>query len=275
MTFPVTHNVVILGQGPVRKSGKLMPGGRSPRKDPDFMQNTSPKGTGIRDMFAAIAPRYDLLNRLLSFGIDKSWRRAAVAKLACPKGGVILDAASGTGDMTLAAARADKDTRIVGVDFCGEMLKIAETKTGASEYRDRIMLAVASCEALPFREGVFDAATIAFGIRNVRDRKQGLREMLRVLAPGGILVVLEFSEPASPFFRTLYRFYLKRLLPAVGGLLSDFRAYRYLPESVEAFPDRQAFKALMTEAGFSHARHTDLSFGIVTIYEGRKPFTSP
>ncbi len=239
------------------------------------MKNTSPKGTGIRDMFAVIAPRYDLLNRLLSFGIDKSWRRAAVARLAGPKGGVILDAASGTGDMALAAARADKDTRIVGVDFCGEMVKIAETKIGASEYRDRIKLAVASCEALPFRDGVFDAATIAFGIRNVRDRKQGLREMLRVLAPGGVLVVLEFSEPVSPFFRPLYSFYLRRLLPAVGGLLSDFSAYRYLPESVEAFPDRRAFEALMTGAGFSHARHTDLSFGIVTIYEGRKPFTSP
>lgn len=275
MTFPAMHNVVILGQGPVRKTGHYFPGGGSPRKDPDYMKNTSPKGTGIRDMFAAIAPRYDLLNRLLSFGIDNSWRRSAVARLSCPKGGVILDAASGTGDMALAAARIDSATRIVGVDFCGEMMKIAETKIGASKYRDRIKLAVASCEALPFREGVFDAATIAFGIRNVRNRKQGLREMLRVLAPGGILVVLEFSEPPSRFFRPFYSFYLRRLLPAVGGLLSDSSAYRYLPESVEAFPDRRAFEALMTEAGFSHTRHTDLSFGIVTIYEGWKPFTSP
>jgi demethylmenaquinone methyltransferase/2-methoxy-6-polyprenyl-1,4-benzoquinol methylase len=227
-------------------------------------------------MFASIAPRYDFLNRLLSLGIDNRWRRAAVERIMCPDGGTVLDIATGTGDMMLAtAARTNGSVRIVGTDFCDEMVEIARSKICGSLYGCRISLAIASCEALPFRDASFDAATIAFGIRNVADRKMGLREICRVLKPGGRLVVLEFSTPRSACFRPLYGLYLRRLLPAVGGLFSNFSAYRYLPESVHSFPGREAFEKLMSAAGFAHTCHTDFSFGIVTVFQGEKPFTSP
>jgi demethylmenaquinone methyltransferase/2-methoxy-6-polyprenyl-1,4-benzoquinol methylase len=227
-------------------------------------------------MFAAIAPRYDFLNRLLSLGIDNRWRRAAVEKILCPDGGTVLDIATGTGDMVLAsAAGTNGSVRLVGTDFCGEMVEIARTKIRASLYRSRISLTIASCEELPFRDASFDGATIAFGIRNVADRERGLREICRVLKPGGRLVVLEFSTPRSACFRPLYGLYLRRLLPAVGGLFSNFNAYSYLPESVRAFPGREAFEKLMTGAGFAHTCHTDLSFGIVTLFQGEKPLISP
>jgi demethylmenaquinone methyltransferase/2-methoxy-6-polyprenyl-1,4-benzoquinol methylase len=240
------------------------------------MQNPLQNGVRIREMFAAIAPRYDFLNRLLSLGIDNRWRRAAVEGISCQDGGTVLDIATGTGDMVLAtAARTNGSVRIVGTDFCGEMVEIARAKISASLYGSRISLAIASCEALPFRDASFDAATIAFGIRNVVDRERGLHEICRVLKPGGRLVVLEFSSPRSPCFRPIYGLYLRRLLPAIGGLFSNFGAYRYLPESVRAFPDREAFEKLMVGAGFTHTFHTDLSFGIVTVFQGEKPLTSP
>jgi demethylmenaquinone methyltransferase / 2-methoxy-6-polyprenyl-1,4-benzoquinol methylase len=241
-----------------------------------YMHNTAQCGTRIREMFASIAPRYDFLNRLLSLGTDKRWRQAAVERLVCQDGGTILDIATGTGDMVLAtASRTDGSDRIVGTDFCGEMVEIARAKISDSAFGSRISLAIAACEALPFRDACFDAVTIAFGIRNVVDRKMGLYEICRVLKPGGRLVVLEFSTPRAPCFRPIYGLYLRRLLPAVGGLFSNFGAYRYLPESVRAFPDREAFEKLMVGAGFAHTFHTDLSFGIVTVFQGEKPLTSP
>jgi demethylmenaquinone methyltransferase/2-methoxy-6-polyprenyl-1,4-benzoquinol methylase len=225
-------------------------------------------------MFASIAPRYDFLNRLLSLGIDKRWRRAAAERITCRDGGTVLDIATGTGDMVLeTAARTNGSVRIVGTDFCGEMLEVARSKISASVYGSRITLAIASCESLPFRDDSFDTATIAFGIRNIVDRKMGLCEICRVLKPGGRLVVLEFSTPRAAWFRPLYHFYLRRLLPAVGGLFSNFGAYRYLPESVRVFPDRETFENLMTAAGFAHTCHSDFSLGIVTVFQGEKPLT--
>lgn len=240
------------------------------------MHNPTRSGAGICRMFAAIAPRYDLLNRLLSLGIDNRWRRAAAAMIGCREGGTVLDIATGTGDMALAmAARTESSVRIVGTDFCGEMVEIARSKFCASAFRSRLSLAISSCEALPFRDDSFEAATIAFGIRNVIDREVGLREMCRVLKPGGRLVILEFSMPRSACFRAFYHLYLRRLLPAVGGLLSNVGAYSYLPESVRVFPDREAFQKLMSRAGFEHICHCDMSFGIVTVFQGEKPATSP
>lgn len=226
----------------------------------------------ICGMFSRIAPRYDLLNRILSMGIDRRWRRHAASLIKYRDNGLIIDIATGTGDMALATAAATGGSiRIVGVDFCEEMVRLAAAKVLPTLFRERISLGIASCEALPFRDETFDAATIAFGIRNVVDRVQGLREILRVLRPGGRLVLLEFSTPRPALFIALYNFYFRRILPAVGGLFSDPGAYRYLPESVSGFPDRETFLEMMANAGFTNIGHTELTFGIVTEYRGDKP----
>ncbi|MRR58445.1 MAG: bifunctional demethylmenaquinone methyltransferase/2-methoxy-6-polyprenyl-1,4-benzoquinol methylase UbiE [Deltaproteobacteria bacterium] len=238
------------------------------------MFRLSKKGKNIREMFSSIAPRYDLLNRLLSLGTDVRWRRAAVSRIRCRNGGQVLDIATGTGDMALAAAAVtDASIRIVGVDFCGAMVEIAAAKIAVSEHRDKIGLGIASCESLPFRDDTFDSATIAFGIRNVVDRDLGLREILRVLKPGGLLVVLEFSTPRSRLFKTVYHGYFRRVLPAIGGLFSDAGAYRYLPDSVSEFPNQETFADMLARAGFGNVGRFDLTLGIVTVFEGMKPVT--
>ncbi len=223
-------------------------------------------------MFARIAPQYDFLNKLLSLGIDKRWRQAAAKRIKCRQEGRILDIATGTGDMALEVANAtDGSVKIIGVDFCTAMVEIGRNKLKTSTLSSRITLGVASCEALPFHNDTFDSATIAFGIRNVVDRSLGLREILRVLVPGGRIVILEFSNPKSRLFKSVYHFYFRRLLPAIGGMFSDSDAYRYLPDSVLEFPDQGTFKKLMAGAGFQNIEHTDYTFGIVTCYVGEKP----
>lgn len=219
-----------------------------------------------------IAPRYDLLNKLLSLGIDKRWRKSAAKKIKCRPGGRVLDIATGTGDMALEAARiTDNTVNIIGVDFCSAMVEIGRNKLDASPLSNRVALGVASCEALPFHNDTFDSATIAFGIRNVADRNLGLREILRTLLPGGRIVILDFSNPKSRLFKAVYHFYFRRLLPTIGGMFSDSGAYRYLPDSVLEFPDQKTFKNIMIEAGFENVDHTDYTFGIVTCYMGEKP----
>lgn len=236
------------------------------------MYRLSDKGRGIRDMFDAIAPRYDLLNRLLSFGIDRRWRRHAVGLLAVPPGGRVLDVATGTGDVALEiAARTPASVQIVGADFTQGMLLQGLVKIARSPHAGRVHLVNAPCEALPHPDAVFDGVTIAFGIRNVVDREAGLREMQRVLRPGGRVVILEFSTPSNRFFGALYDFYFRRVLPRVGGLLSRRSAYQYLPDSVLAFPARATFEEMMQNAGFSAVSHRDLTFGIATLYIGSKP----
>jgi len=226
-------------------------------------------------MFGKIAPRYDFLNRLLSFGIDRRWRRVAAGKIPLHDESLVLDIATGTGDMALEeASLLPSPVKIVGMDFCEEMVALAKDKITSSRYQARIDLGIASCEALPFRDNTFDAASISFGIRNVVDRERGLREILRVLRPGGSLVILEFSRPTSAFFRAAYYIYFRRILPAIGGFFSDFGSYRYLPDSVLDFPDRNEFKSKMAGEGFTTVSHTDLSGGIVTVYEGVKPLIS-
>ena len=236
------------------------------------MTRLTDKGRAIRQMFDDIAPRYDLLNRLLSFGIDRRWRRRAVAELRVPAGGRVLDVATGTGDVALEIARqTDPSVRIVGADFTQGMLVLGHAKVAASPHAGRIVLVNAACEALPCRERCCDGVTIAFGIRNVVDRAAGLREMARVLKSGGRLVVLEFATPTSALFRTIYLGYFHHLLPRLGGLLSRRSAYQYLPESVQGFPDRQAFLAMMADAGLHELKVIELTGGIAVIYVGTKP----
>ncbi|HEY6873697.1 MAG TPA: bifunctional demethylmenaquinone methyltransferase/2-methoxy-6-polyprenyl-1,4-benzoquinol methylase UbiE [Geobacteraceae bacterium] len=235
------------------------------------MYKLSEKGERIQEMFGSIAPRYDLLNRLLSFGIDRRWRRFAVKQITYTETGSILDVATGTGDVALEiAARTPATVRIAGVDFCREMVDLGLQKVKASPYADRITMEVAPCEAIPYPGGSFDSVTIAFGIRNVVDRLQGLKEMHRVLKTGGRVVILEFSTPHSKLFKSLYCFYFLRVLPVVGGLFSKFSAYKYLPDSVLEFPSQEEFKALMTQAGFRNPRHFDLTGGIATVYVAEK-----
>ncbi len=235
------------------------------------MYKLSEKGERIREMFGSIAPRYDLLNRLLSFGIDRRWRRFAVKQINCGEGGRILDVATGTGDVALEiAAQTPASVTIVGADFCKEMVDLGRIKVGESPYAARITFEVAPCEAIPFPDGTFDAVTIAFGIRNVVDRTQGLREMRRVLKNGGRIVILEFSTPRSAFFKHLYHFYFLKVLPVIGGLFSQFSAYQYLPDSVLEFPSQEEFKELMASVGFTHLRHHDLTGGIATVYVGER-----
>ncbi|OHB31495.1 MAG: bifunctional demethylmenaquinone methyltransferase/2-methoxy-6-polyprenyl-1,4-benzoquinol methylase [Desulfuromonadaceae bacterium GWC2_58_13] len=236
------------------------------------MFNLSEKGRGIREMFDSIAPRYDLLNRLLSLGIDRRWRTFAVGKLNLPEHGRILDVATGTGDVALEiASRSPASLTIVGADLTQGMLRVGQEKVNRSPYRDRIVLVNAPCESMPHPDGQFDGVTIAFGIRNVVDRPAGLREMCRVLKPAGRAVILEFSNPRSRLFKELYSFYFRKVLPWIGGLLSTRSAYQYLPDSVLEFPDQETFKTMMRDAGFAEVVHHDLTFGIATVYVGIKP----
>ncbi len=235
------------------------------------MYQLSPKGERIREMFDNIAPRYDFLNRLLSFGIDQRWRRFAVRQIRWTPGGKVLDVATGTGDVARAiAAATPSSVSIVGVDFSPEMVQLGREKVRNTPYAERIQLEVAPCEAIPFPDGTFDSATIAFGIRNVVDRLVGIKVMGRTLKQGGRLVILEFSNPRSRFFKAIYYFYFLKVLPVVGGLFSKFSAYQYLPESVLEFPSQETFKGIMAEAGFINVVHFELTFGIATVYVGEK-----
>ncbi|MEI6703186.1 MAG: bifunctional demethylmenaquinone methyltransferase/2-methoxy-6-polyprenyl-1,4-benzoquinol methylase UbiE [Deltaproteobacteria bacterium] len=235
------------------------------------MFRLSDKGEKIQQMFGAIAPRYDFLNRLLSFGIDRRWRKKAVRLLKYREGSRILDVATGTGYVALEIARSTPaSVKITGADFCREMVELGEAKVSVSPYAGRIDFKVAPCEDLPFADSTFDSITIAFGIRNVVDRKLGLAEMWRVLRPGGRMIILEFSTPRSMLFRQIYYFYFRRLLPVVGGLFSRYNAYKYLPDSVIEFPSHEEFSRMISEAGFRNIHIKELTFGIATIYIGEK-----
>lgn len=235
------------------------------------MYALSEKGERIRAMFGSIAPRYDLLNRLLSLGIDRRWRRFAVGKIGVKGPGKVLDVATGTGDVALEiAAQTPVSVEIVGIDFTPEMIELGRVKVRQSRHAERIQLQVAPCEEIPYEDGTFDAATISFGIRNVVDRVKGLTEMRRALKVGGRIVILEFSTPTMPVFKDLYHFYFLKVLPKIGGAFSRFSAYQYLPDSVLEFPSRDEFKGMMRQVGFKDVHHFDLTGGIATVYVGTK-----
>lgn len=226
----------------------------------------------VRDMFDHIAPTYDRLNHLLSFGIDRLWRRKTVRRVAAGHPRRILDLATGTGDLAVAMTCRMADAHVTGLDLSVEMLAYGQQKVERKGLADRIRLVEGDAEHLPFGGDEFDAVTIAFGIRNFGDMDAGLREAVRVLRSGGRICILEFSTPSGRLFGPLYRFYFHRILPRIGRMIShDDAAYRYLPDSVDHFPNNLLFLRRMERAGFTDCRSRRLMRGIAYIYEGVKP----
>ena len=223
----------------------------------------------VRAMFDGLAPRYDLLNPTLSLSIDRLWRRRAVAEVRRVQPRRILDAATGTGDLALALARSIAGAEVRGIDLSEGMLAEARRKAAARGLADRAAFAWGDAEHLDAADGSFDAATVAFGVRNFDDPDAGLRELARVVRPGGRVVILEFSRPRNRVWRALYESYSFRILPRIGGLVShDRRAYEYLPASVVEFPAPEEFLRRMERAGLRRCRTRSLSGGIARLYVG-------
>jgi len=223
----------------------------------------------VREMFGTIAGRYDLLNHLLSGNVDKRWRKIVANRIReklsydSPK---VLDVACGTGDLSLALFENTR-ARVVGTDFCRPMLTIA-----AGKVPREIKLLESDALDLPFKDGTFDAATIAFGLRNLASVEGGLKELCRVLKPNGWVAVLEFSRPSNPVLRPLFGFYFCRILPLLGGVISgSLSAYTYLPASVSRFPDQEQLALLMQQAGFDQVSYQNLTGGIAALHLGRRP----
>jgi demethylmenaquinone methyltransferase/2-methoxy-6-polyprenyl-1,4-benzoquinol methylase len=223
-------------------------------------------------MFDRIAPRYDLCNRLLSFGTDVCWRRRMLRLLPPRESLDVLDLATGTADQVISIVRGDaRVVRATGLDMSENMLAIGREKLTRTGLAGKINLRTGDAGDIPEADKSADLVTISFGIRNVTDVPASLREMLRVLRPGGRVLILEFSLPENRVFRPLYLFYLRHILPPLGHAISgDSSAYRYLNQTIETFPCGEKFCLLMRDAGFTNVLHHPLSFGIATIYQGDK-----
>jgi demethylmenaquinone methyltransferase/2-methoxy-6-polyprenyl-1,4-benzoquinol methylase len=225
----------------------------------------------VADMFDNISGKYDFLNHFLSFGIDRIWRKKAIASLKDIKPGKMLDVATGTGDFALESLRILKPEHITGIDISRGMLDIAQKKINERGLSHQFRVQVGDAENLEFEDECFDAVTVAFGVRNFENLQKGLDDICRVIKPGGRAVILEFSNPRSFPVKQLYGFYSKYILPRVGSVFSkDNRAYTYLPESISQFPDGEAFTGLLKKAGFESALSRPQTFGICTIYVGIK-----
>jgi demethylmenaquinone methyltransferase/2-methoxy-6-polyprenyl-1,4-benzoquinol methylase len=221
----------------------------------------------ISSMFDAIAPRYDFLNHFLSAGMDRGWRDRAVEALSLPDNARVLDLCTGTADLAIATVTRTSSASVVGVDFAAEMLRLGHAKIRESGLDRRIRMIRGDAARIPLADQSCDAATIAFGIRNVARPEQALSEIARVLRPGGRLAILEFGQPRIPGIRTLYSWYFRYLLPLVGRLVSKHgSAYSYLPASVGAFPPPAEFSRVIAATGFSHVRAVPLTFGIVYLF---------
>ncbi len=226
------------------------------------------KSLYVREMFASIAPRYDATNRLLTGGVDERWRRRAVAVLASPRGGRVLDACCGTGDLSFHLARADPTSAVVGVDFCEPMLDRARSRAGRSG-ADSVTFATADVMALPFDDASFDGAVMGFSMRNVVDIVSTLRELRRVLKPNARFVNLDVSKAPNPLFKRLFDLYFYGLVPLVGGIAGGSRrAYRYLPQSLTNYPDADELTKRFGAAGFRDVGFERLGGGAIAVHVG-------
>jgi len=242
-----------------------------PQEDIKPYSNEGKKDEQVQRMFDNIAGTYDKLNHLLSFGIDKIWRKKAIniLKLSAPK--TVLDVATGTGDFALQAYEMLTPDKLIAVDISEGMMDVGRQKVTAAGLSDKISFQYENCEALSFKDDTFDAITVAFGVRNFADLKTGLKEMLRVLVPGGHLVILELTTPAHFPMKQMFTIYSKVVIPALGKSLSrDSSAYTYLPNTIKVFPQGEVMQGILEETGFTKAEFKRLTFGICTLYIATK-----
>jgi demethylmenaquinone methyltransferase / 2-methoxy-6-polyprenyl-1,4-benzoquinol methylase len=229
------------------------------------------KKTQVSRMFDNIAPWYDFLNHFLSLGIDITWRKKAIAALSDLQPKQILDVATGTGDLAIEAARQLPVEKVIGIDIANEMLEVGRQKLRQKHLSEKIELILGDSENITYPDNTFDAVTVAFGVRNFENLEKGLEEMLRVMRPGGRAAILEFSKPTLFPIKQLYNFYFKNFLPVIGRLTSrDPKAYSYLYESVQAFPDGKNFVNVLEKLGYQSATHKPLTLGICTLYLAEK-----
>jgi len=227
------------------------------------------KSVFVREMFASIAPRYDATNRLLTGGVDERWRRRAVRELAPAPNDRVLDLCCGTGDLAFHLVRTEPTLRVDAVDFCDPMLDGARARAPKEDVGGRIRFAAGDAMRLPFEDDAFDGATMGFAMRNVADIDRTLREVRRVLRPGGRFVNLDMSHPPNPLFGAGFRFYFGRIVPLVGGLVGGSpSAYRYLPNSLKTYPDADALAVRYRGAGFRNVRFVRLGGGAIAVHAG-------
>jgi demethylmenaquinone methyltransferase/2-methoxy-6-polyprenyl-1,4-benzoquinol methylase len=235
-----------------------------------YKEEQEGKKAQVAKMFDNISRRYDFLNHFLSLGIDRAWRRRAISLLKPLKPRLMLDVATGTGDFALQALTLNPE-KVTGIDISEGMLEMGRKKIAQRGLTAKVELCPGDSENLLFEENKFDAVTVGFGVRNFENLEKGLSEIFRVMKPGAMLVILEFSRPRTFPFRQLYNFYFKTILPKIGRVVSkDKSAYTYLPESVEAFPDGMEFENILKKVGFKQTTCEPLTFGISSIYTGRK-----
>ncbi len=236
-----------------------------------YKESAGSKKKQVEEMFDKIAFRYDFLNHLLSAGIDVSWRRKAIKQLKELNPKVVLDVATGTGDVAILTYKMLKTEKIIGIDISDGMLEIGQKKIMKLRLQNHIELLKGDSETISFEDNTFDAVTVAFGVRNFENLEKGLQEILRVLRPGGKLVILEFSRPALPIIKNFYNFYLNVIAPKIGTIISKNKnAYQYLNDSVQKFPERKIFINILNQLGYRETFYKTLSLGICSIYCGKK-----
>lgn len=235
-----------------------------------YKENTKGKKEQVAEMFNNISKKYDFLNHFLSMGIDILWRKKAIRLLKESQPKQILDIATGTGDFAIEALKLNP-IKVTGVDISEGMLAVGNEKIKKKGLANIISLELGDSENLRFDDNAFDAYTVGFGVRNFENLEKGLTEMLRILKPNGTAIILEFSKPKAFPIKQIYNFYFNKMLPGIGKLVSkDNAAYTYLPESVDAFPDGEKFKAILSKIGYKNVTEIRLMFGIASIYKANK-----